>query len=301
MTPNRSDGPTGRDRCSSTAVRGTPNGASVPARSNGRSGAKRQPGTREGLTKAQAEEELRRLMREVKATPQERLTLREVGDAYIAHLRDFLERKPSTIQDYGGILNKAEQGLPKKTTDRYDGADIEGYVSVDEEGGPLAEDDQQPPELPPRPLCLRGEARLGVGQRGRRSRAAASRRHRSRHSLHRPGGTRGAPAGGPRRRSRRGRAAALPDRRDDRLAPGRADRPALERRRLEGGPDPRPPQLHPRTLRHPEDEALQPSGPDARARRHRAQTAPQALQLHRRRRSRLLSSRDRQTRSTPRK
>ncbi|HEY5977335.1 MAG TPA: site-specific integrase [Solirubrobacterales bacterium] len=91
-------------------------------------GAKRQPGTREGLTKAQAEEELRRLMREVKATPQERLTLREVGDAYIAHLRDFLERKPSTIQDYEGILNKAEQGLPKKTIDRYKGADIEGYV-----------------------------------------------------------------------------------------------------------------------------------------------------------------------------
>jgi hypothetical protein len=80
-------------------------------------GAKRQPGTREGLTKAQAEEELRRLMREVEATPQERLTL-----------RDFLERKPSTIQDYEGILNKAEQGLPKKTTDRYEGADIEGYV-----------------------------------------------------------------------------------------------------------------------------------------------------------------------------
>ncbi|MGE0067244.1 MAG: hypothetical protein AB7T48_07805, partial [Solirubrobacterales bacterium] len=68
-------------------------------------GAKRKPGTRDGLTKAQAEEELRRLMREVMPTPQERLTLREVGDAYIAHLRDFLERKPSTIQDYEGILN----------------------------------------------------------------------------------------------------------------------------------------------------------------------------------------------------
>jgi integrase len=93
-------------------------------------GAKRRPGTREGLTKSQAEEELRRLMREVKATPQERLTLREVGDAYIAHVRDFLERKPSTVQDYEGILNKAEQGLPKKTTDRYDGSDIEGYVST---------------------------------------------------------------------------------------------------------------------------------------------------------------------------
>lgn len=98
-------------------------------------GAKRKAGTREGLTKTQAEQELRRLMREVKATPQERLTLREVGDAYIAHLRDFLQRKPSTIQDYEGILNKTEQGLPKKTTDRYDGADIESYVSTMKKAG----------------------------------------------------------------------------------------------------------------------------------------------------------------------
>lgn len=98
-------------------------------------GARRKPGTRDGLTKAQAEEELRRLMREVMPTPQERLTLREVGDAYIAHLRDFLERKPSTIQDYEGILNKAEQGLPKKTTDRYEGADIEGYVRAMKKAG----------------------------------------------------------------------------------------------------------------------------------------------------------------------
>jgi integrase len=98
-------------------------------------GAKRRPGTREGLTKTQAEKELRRLMREVKATPRERLTLREVGDAYIAHLRDFLERKPSTVQDYEGILNKVEQGLPKKTTDRYEGGDIEGYVSSMKKAG----------------------------------------------------------------------------------------------------------------------------------------------------------------------
>jgi integrase len=93
-------------------------------------GAKRRPGTREGLTKPQAEEELRRLMREVMPTPQERLTLREAGDAYVAHVRDFLERKPSTVQDYEGILNKAERGLPKKTIDRYGAPDIEGYVSA---------------------------------------------------------------------------------------------------------------------------------------------------------------------------
>ena len=93
-------------------------------------GRQRKRGSREGLTKAQAEKEMRRLMRELKPTPQERLTLREVGDAYIAYVRDFLERKPSTVQDYEGILNKADRGLPKKTIDRYGGTDIEGYAST---------------------------------------------------------------------------------------------------------------------------------------------------------------------------
>ncbi|MEZ5077220.1 MAG: site-specific integrase [Solirubrobacterales bacterium] len=98
-------------------------------------GRKRKRGTREGLTKAQAEKEMRRLMRELKPTTQERLSLREVGDAYNAHVRDFLERKPATVQDYEGILNKAEQGLPKKTVDRYGGSDIEGYVSSMKKAG----------------------------------------------------------------------------------------------------------------------------------------------------------------------
>lgn len=93
-------------------------------------GRQRKRGSREGLTKAQAEKEMRRLMREMKPTPQERLTLREVGDAYIAHLRDFLERKPSTVQDYEGILRKAERGLPKRTVERYQAADIESYVAA---------------------------------------------------------------------------------------------------------------------------------------------------------------------------
>ena len=99
-------------------------------------GRKRKRGSREGLTKAQAEKEMRRLMREVKPTPQERLTLREVGDAYIAHVRDFLERKPSTAQDYEGILNKAERGLPRKGIDALDAADIERLRLVDAGRGP---------------------------------------------------------------------------------------------------------------------------------------------------------------------
>ncbi|MGE0507134.1 MAG: tyrosine-type recombinase/integrase [Solirubrobacterales bacterium] len=93
-------------------------------------GPKRRPATREGLTRSQAERELRRLMREVKPTPQERLTLREVGDAYIAHLRDYLKRKPSTIQDYGIILGKAEKGLPKKAIDALDAGDLGGFVAA---------------------------------------------------------------------------------------------------------------------------------------------------------------------------
>jgi integrase len=93
-------------------------------------GSVRKPGTREGLTKVQAEQMLRRLMREVKPTPQERLHLREVGDAYIAHLRDNMERKPTTIQDYGIILNAAERGLPKKTADRFVTDDIESYAAA---------------------------------------------------------------------------------------------------------------------------------------------------------------------------
>ena len=93
-------------------------------------GPMRKPGTREGLTKSQAENELRRLMREVKPTPQERLTLREVGDAYIAHVRDYLKRKPSTVQDYGIILGKAESGLPKKAIDAVEAADVAAFIAA---------------------------------------------------------------------------------------------------------------------------------------------------------------------------
>jgi integrase len=98
-------------------------------------GPKRKPGTREGLTKSQAERELRRQMREVKPTPQERLTLREVGDAYLAHLRDYLERKPTTIQDYGIILGKVEKGLPKRSIDAFKPENVSDYVAAMREKG----------------------------------------------------------------------------------------------------------------------------------------------------------------------
>lgn len=90
----------------------------------------RKPGTREGLTRRQAEAKLRQLMREVKPTPDERLGLREAGDAYIAHVRDYLNRKPTTVQDYGIILRRAEQSAAKKSIDAFTAADIESHIAA---------------------------------------------------------------------------------------------------------------------------------------------------------------------------
>lgn len=63
-----------------------------------RIGLKRTEGKRDGLTRTQAEAELRRLMAEVVATPSagERLTVAELGERYVRYLEN-LGRKPSTI------------------------------------------------------------------------------------------------------------------------------------------------------------------------------------------------------------
>jgi hypothetical protein len=67
-------------------------------RVNRRLGAKRVRGSREGLTAAQAEAELRRLIREVSpsAANPDRLDVGEVGRRYRAHLA-ALGRKRSTL------------------------------------------------------------------------------------------------------------------------------------------------------------------------------------------------------------
>ncbi len=99
-------------------------------------GRQRKRGSREGLTKAQAEKEMRRLMREVKADatrapdpargrrrlhcPRPRLPRTQAVDG--SGLRRHPEQKPSA-------------GLPKKTINRYGGADIEGYVSSMKKAG----------------------------------------------------------------------------------------------------------------------------------------------------------------------
>lgn len=90
----------------------------------------RQPGTREGLTRKQAETELRRLMQEVRTAPRsESPTLAEAGDRYLAHLEAVIGRKPATIQDYRIILERhlvpffGERGI-----DRIDTEDVTRFL-----------------------------------------------------------------------------------------------------------------------------------------------------------------------------
>ncbi len=69
--------------------------------------AKRTPGTADGLTRSQAEKELRkRIERDVIVPGAARRTLEEAGGAYVDHLENVMERKRSTIQDYRGHLRR---------------------------------------------------------------------------------------------------------------------------------------------------------------------------------------------------
>jgi len=65
----------------------------------------RRPGTRDGLTRSQAEARLRALMTQTVLPPSpERLTFHEVGQRYVQHLEDVMQRKRTTIQDYRIML-----------------------------------------------------------------------------------------------------------------------------------------------------------------------------------------------------
>src|SRR4051794_30559570 len=68
-------------------------------------GLKRAPGTRDGLTRPQAERQLRRLMDDHEARPAvaERLTVEQAGQRLIAHLT-AKGRKTSTLMSYDSVL-----------------------------------------------------------------------------------------------------------------------------------------------------------------------------------------------------
>jgi integrase len=70
-------------------------------------GPKRPQGSRQGLTRSQAEAELRRRMEEaLVVSSRSGIALEEAGNRYITHLATVMERKPTTIQDYSIILRR---------------------------------------------------------------------------------------------------------------------------------------------------------------------------------------------------
>jgi integrase len=91
---------------------------------------KRSPGSADGLTRAQAEKELRkRIERDVIVAGAARRTLEEAGNAYVDHLEHVMERKRSTIQDYRGHLRRhLVPFFGDRPIDRIDPAQVAQYL-----------------------------------------------------------------------------------------------------------------------------------------------------------------------------
>jgi integrase len=71
----------------------------------------------------------------VSASP-ERLSVEELGDRYLTHLEVVLERKPTTISDYGSILRRhLAPHFGSKAIDRVAAEDFAVYVRMKLEGG----------------------------------------------------------------------------------------------------------------------------------------------------------------------
>lgn len=94
-------------------------------------GVKRQAGTRDGLTKAQAEAELRRRIAAERpsTSPQERLTVAEAGERYLVHLAS-IGRKRSTLMDYESHLRvHLAPFFRAKQLHRIEAKDVEAFIA----------------------------------------------------------------------------------------------------------------------------------------------------------------------------
>ena len=93
-------------------------------------GPKRARGGSVGLTRAQAERELRKLIdSEVPSARAERMTVGEAGRRYVQS-REALGRAPTTVQDYAAtVRNHFEPFFGATSIDRISTVDIEGYMA----------------------------------------------------------------------------------------------------------------------------------------------------------------------------
>jgi len=100
-------------------------------------GRKRKPGTSDGLTRVQAERELRRRMETEKVVAgAKRRTVQQAGEAYIDHLEHVMERKRTTIADYRGYLRKhLAPYFGERSLEKIDPARITGYLLAKKRAG----------------------------------------------------------------------------------------------------------------------------------------------------------------------
>jgi integrase len=99
-----------------------------------RIGLKRRASTAEGLTRTQAEAELRRLMAtEVVLAGPQRKTIEEAGALYLEHV---MERKRTTIHDYRGYLRRhLVPFFGARPMDKIDRAFVENYLLAKKRDG----------------------------------------------------------------------------------------------------------------------------------------------------------------------
>lgn len=100
-------------------------------------GAKREPGSRDGITRKQAEARLRELMQAVRHAPaEERLTFEQAGSRYLHHLEHVMQRKPSTVADYRIMLRALARHFGAAAVERITADDIASYMAARSELAP---------------------------------------------------------------------------------------------------------------------------------------------------------------------
>jgi len=209
-------------------------------KANRKLGLKRQRGNSEGLTRVQAERELRRRIDENASLVArgQRRGIAAAGAAYVDHLENVMERKRTTIQDYRGYLRRhLEPFFGDRPLDRVDERQVSAYLRVKRDGGLSTKTVQNHLNF------LHGLFRFAVrhGWAERNPVAMVERPRKTRRSNRRlrflqPVELDAVIQAGRGGRPRSGRATALPDRGHDRPAPGRADRTGVAGHRLDGTP-----------------------------------------------------------------
>lgn len=85
----------------------------------------------DGLTRKQAERELRRVMAETSVVPTGKSrTMLELGEAYIGHAERTRGLRPTTVADYRSILCHLQRYFGEKAIDRLSAADLEAYMAA---------------------------------------------------------------------------------------------------------------------------------------------------------------------------